>query len=206
MHGFGTYVFTSGAVYTGQWREGMMHGHGKMVNADGTSYEGDWCNNLMHGEGSYTDNDEVRWDGIFIDGSYESKIQKKLRVEKEIENKVSDVKHEAYGFFQGFLAAAQQSTSKHVLGQFFASPDTTIDYVAEPYTKFETRSGDTWVSLIESAFTEDCSNLRVLRLKEDSSVIEQECVLVEQLRSKKGGQIVEFDTVWEEKTYEFAIC
>ena len=104
------------------------------------------------------------------------------------------------------MAAVKQGTSKQVMSPFFASPGTTIDYVAEPYTKFETRSGDMWANLIQSAFTEDGSNLRVLKLKEDSSVIRQECVLVEQLRTKKGGQIVEFDAVCDEKVYEFAIC
>lgn len=51
-----------------------MSGKGKMVNADGTSYEGDWLDNLMHGEGVYVDIDKVKWEGIFINGSYESKI------------------------------------------------------------------------------------------------------------------------------------
>ena len=51
-----------------------MSGKGKMVNADGSSYEGDWSNNVMNGEGVYFDIDKVKWEGIFINGSYESKI------------------------------------------------------------------------------------------------------------------------------------
>ena len=86
MHGYGKYVFTSGSVYTGSWLVGKMHGKGRMVNADGTQYDGDWVANKMHGEGCYIDIDNVRWEGIFINGSYESKIQKKLRVEKEIDD------------------------------------------------------------------------------------------------------------------------
>jgi len=82
MHGYGRYQYTSGAIYTGQWCEGMMHGQGKMVYADGTSYEGEWRQNLMHGEGIYIDCDKTAWDGIFVDGSFESKIQKKLKAEK----------------------------------------------------------------------------------------------------------------------------
>ena len=31
----------------------------------------------MHGEGIYIDIDNVKWEGIFINGCYESKIQKK---------------------------------------------------------------------------------------------------------------------------------
>lgn len=102
MHGYGTYTFTSGAVYTGQWHQGKMHGKGKMVNADGTSYEGDWAQNVMNGEGVYIDIDQVKWEGIFINGSYESKIQKKLRVEKEISDKVAEYQTKAKQFFIQF--------------------------------------------------------------------------------------------------------
>ena len=51
-----------------------MHGHGKMVYPDGTLYEGTWMDNLMHGEGLYIDADKVTWQGIFVNGSFESKI------------------------------------------------------------------------------------------------------------------------------------
>jgi hypothetical protein len=44
----------------------------------------------MHGEGTYIDHERVKWQGIFINGSYESKIQKKLKVEKEIEDKLKE--------------------------------------------------------------------------------------------------------------------
>ena len=49
-----------------------------MQYPDGSSYEGALHNNLMHGEGVYTDAEGIRWEGIFVDGGYESKMQKKL--------------------------------------------------------------------------------------------------------------------------------
>ena len=51
-----------------------MSGIGTMIYADGTSYKGAWDRNLMHGEGTYTDLDKVTWTGIFVEGSFESKI------------------------------------------------------------------------------------------------------------------------------------
>lgn len=45
-----------------------------MVNSDGSSYEGEWLNNVWHGEGVYIDTEKVKWEGIYINGSYESKI------------------------------------------------------------------------------------------------------------------------------------
>jgi hypothetical protein len=65
-----------------------MHGTGKMVYADGTSYEGEWCQNQMHGEGIYTDSDSTVWEGIFVNGSYQSKIQKKLKAEKMQQDRI----------------------------------------------------------------------------------------------------------------------
>ena len=74
MHGTGTYKFTSGNCYTGDFDKGVMHGFGKMLYADGSSYEGEWKQNLMSGEGVYIDSDKIRWEGIFVDGQYDSKI------------------------------------------------------------------------------------------------------------------------------------
>ena len=51
-----------------------MSGDGLMVNADGSTYEGQWSDNVMHGEGCFVDTDGVKWEGFFINGSYESKI------------------------------------------------------------------------------------------------------------------------------------
>lgn len=157
MYGYGKYVFTSGACYAGQWVKGKMNGKGKMINADGTSYEGDWSENKTHGEGVYIDIDHVKWEGIFINGSYESKIQKKLRVEKEISDKVNEYQSKAKGFFimfQEAYARSEKKTYKENLGQFFASPDTCIDFVAEPYTRFDEHSPDKWNEIMKACYDE----------------------------------------------------
>jgi hypothetical protein len=52
----------------------MMSGKGTMQYADGSRYEGEWALNKMHGEGVFLDPDQVTWRGIFVYGSYESKI------------------------------------------------------------------------------------------------------------------------------------
>lgn len=43
-------------------------------------------------------------------------------------------------------------------------------------------------------------------MKEDTSVINQEAILVDQLRAKRGGQLAEFETSCGQKKYRFAIC
>jgi len=44
MHGSGKITWTSGANYSGQWREGKRNGKGKMNYADGSSFNGTWLN------------------------------------------------------------------------------------------------------------------------------------------------------------------
>ena len=78
MQGYGTYRYISGAVYTGQWSQGRQEGKGAIKYPDGSSYEGTWLKNQMHGEGCYVDAEGIRWPGIYVEGSFESKLQKKL--------------------------------------------------------------------------------------------------------------------------------
>ena len=70
-----------------------------MKNHDGTKYTGSFQDNLMHGYGTYIDLDKVVWNGIFINGCFDSKIQRRLAVEKEIEDKVSAYETKAKTFF-----------------------------------------------------------------------------------------------------------
>jgi len=76
-----------------------MNGQGTMKNQDGTSYTGSYQDNMMHGHGTYIDLDKVMWSGIFINGCFDSKIQRRLAVEKEIEDKVSAYETKAKCFF-----------------------------------------------------------------------------------------------------------
>merc|ERR1711957_95419 len=54
MEGEGTYVFTDGRTYAGQWQDGHMSGHGKMSWPSGAVYEGGHLNDAKHGEGAFT--------------------------------------------------------------------------------------------------------------------------------------------------------
>jgi hypothetical protein len=125
----------------------------------------------MHGEGVYIDTDNVKWEGIFINGCYESKIQKKLKVEKEIADKVKEYQIKAKSFFVTFseaFARSDKKTFKDNLAPLFATADTCIDFIAEPYVKYEERTPDKWNELIKSVYQDGNVNLSVLKIKEDS--------------------------------------
>lgn len=109
----------------------------------------------MHGEGVYIDIDKTKWEGIFINGLFESKIQKKLRAEKEISDKVKLYEQKAKSFFIQFTEAYAKSdkkTFKENLSPFFANADSCIDFVTEPYVKYEEKTPEKWNELIKTAF------------------------------------------------------
>ncbi len=51
MYGYGKKRFKSGAVYTGQFKNGQINGEGKLKYSNGGEYVGQWKNNLREGRG-----------------------------------------------------------------------------------------------------------------------------------------------------------
>ena len=49
MHGEGTFIWDTGANYTGTWNHNLMSGEGKMVYKDKSVYEGNWMNDKRNG-------------------------------------------------------------------------------------------------------------------------------------------------------------
>lgn len=70
MHGFGEYLFSSGAVYKGDFANNQFHGEGSYLFPDGASYSGQWMNNKMHGNGLYKSSDNTVFEGEFFNGMY----------------------------------------------------------------------------------------------------------------------------------------
>lgn len=209
MHGQGRYSFTSGAVYSGAWAKGKMSGRGQMSNPDGTGYTGEWENGLMHGEGCYTDKDRVQWEGIFINGSYDSKVQKRIKEEKVIQDKIKDFQAKARNFFTSFaeaFAKSDKKTFKDNLGPFFATADLVGEHVSEPYCKYEERAPDKWNELIKQVWAEGNCTIKALQKKEHAQFIKPEAVLAQQLGPKRNGQIVECESVVNDKTVAVVLC
>lgn len=101
----------------------------------------------MNGEGIYVDSESIRWEGIFVNGSFESKLQKKLQAEKIIKEKRRQYEEKAREFFQAFSDAfvkSDKKTFKDNLSPFFATGESCGEYVSEPYPKFEEKLPDKW--------------------------------------------------------------
>ena len=84
------------------------------------------------------------------------------------------------GFFTVFcevFGKSDKKTYKDNLTGFFATADTCIDYIEEPYTKYEERLPDKWNEIFKAM--QEAGELRVLAQKSDSTVLPPSMILVE---------------------------
>lgn len=101
----------------------------------------------MHGEGVFIDKEGNRWEGEFVDGVYESKMQKQLKMEKMLNKKEAEVRENATAFFGRFADAFARSDKKSMkdnMMPFFATTEDIKLYVKEPYPQFADRLPEKW--------------------------------------------------------------
>eukprot|EP01041_Mallomonas_annulata_P005122 gene5122-10244_t len=72
MSGYGTYKFSSGAVYEGEFQKNQFDGQGEYRFPDGAIYRGGWRAGKMHGQGNYIDPKQIQWKGEFFNGMYDT--------------------------------------------------------------------------------------------------------------------------------------
>lgn len=73
--GFGKFVRTDGAIFEGQWDNGMLHGPGKFVTARGETYEGQFVRGKRQGEFKVTDTTQTVYTMIFNQDTLVSKVK-----------------------------------------------------------------------------------------------------------------------------------
>ncbi|XAR69158.1 1-phosphatidylinositol-4-phosphate 5-kinase [Bertholletia excelsa] len=61
--GSGTYMWSDGCKYEGEWRRGMRHGSGKLQWPSGAVYEGEFSGGYMHGTGTHVGSDKIKYNG-----------------------------------------------------------------------------------------------------------------------------------------------
>jgi hypothetical protein len=193
MNGYGVYKYASGATYSGNWKNNRHEGYGVYVMADSCKYEGEWLNHRFNGTGTFTDLENMRWTGEFVNGSYDTKSQKKLQAERAIINQVIQIEKSSKGMFTDFLYVYSQSDKKSFrenLSQFFASVDSMVEFINEPYPKITTKTVEEWANIITLLKDSPDTHLNVLKHAKEARLIEVEKIRGEQL-SCGGGQVVE---------------
>ena len=84
--------------------------------------------------------------------------------------------------------------------------DTCADYVnIENFPKFEDRAADKWNELIKGVQEDANVESRALSVKHDAEFVDPEKILVDQLKSKPGGQIVEMKGTVADKTISLGL-
>ena len=85
--------------------------------------------------------------GEFVEGVFQSKMQKVLKMEKMMKKKEEDILSKVLTFFTKFeqtFATSDKKTYKENLSQFFAIQDEVKLYVQDPYPKYEEKKPEEW--------------------------------------------------------------
>ena len=69
-NGYGTYIYSNGEKYTGNFKEGDRHGYGTYDWSIGDAYQGYWKFGLQDGYGKYTFADGIVREGQFKEGEF----------------------------------------------------------------------------------------------------------------------------------------
>jgi hypothetical protein len=67
-NGKGTYKFTNGSIYVGEFVKNHLEGFGKLTDANGNVYTGDFQNDKFNGKGMFERTDGTKYIGEFKDG------------------------------------------------------------------------------------------------------------------------------------------
>ena len=81
-HGQGTYTWPSGVKYLGEWKRAKPHGQGTKTWPDGTKYVGEFRNGDRHGQGRYVI-DGRTYAGVFVNDGLTGKVGLKFYSRKK---------------------------------------------------------------------------------------------------------------------------
>jgi hypothetical protein len=94
--GKGTYNYSGGDKYTGDWIEGVKSGKGTYYFSNGAKYTGDWVDDVRTGMGIYYYSNGDKYEGNFIDGVFSGKGIKHTK-NNIFEGEFKDDKLNGYG-------------------------------------------------------------------------------------------------------------
>lgn len=137
----------------------------------------------MNGEGIYTDSEHIKWEGIFVNGTYESKLQKKLHGEKLIKEKRRQYEERGKDFFTGFAEAFAKSDKKSFkdnLSPFFGNSESCGEYLVEHvFPKFEEKLPDKWNEWFKIQYGDGKSiKFKALGSKEEATLLANAAVSI----------------------------
>lgn len=81
----GTYTYSSGDIYSGEWKNNLAHGKGVYTWITGEKYSGGWQRDEFNGIGTYSNLDGTFQYGIWINGKYISQPSFTMELSGECE-------------------------------------------------------------------------------------------------------------------------
>ena len=135
--------------------------------------------------------DGTEWSGIFINGSFDSSIQKQLNTERIEAQKVQQVQQQAEQFLtyaKSIFDDNEECDWKLGMVQLlgYMHPDEVLPHVTEPFVVYEAFKIDEWQKIIGLLLE---GEIRVLKGPREATVIPAERIMSSQLNG--NGQIVE---------------
>ena len=67
-NGQGTFIWSDGSRYVGEWKDGIEHGQGELTLPNGEKYIGEFNNRKFHGQGEFIFSDGTKYTGEWKDG------------------------------------------------------------------------------------------------------------------------------------------
>jgi hypothetical protein len=74
QNGVGANKWSNGDVYKGQYKDGYINGTGTFKWSNGTVYVGKWKDSEMNGQGTYTNSNGVKSSGVWVDSKLDGKF------------------------------------------------------------------------------------------------------------------------------------
>ena len=63
VNGTGTFAFSNGDKYVGEFKDGKMHGKGTLTSPDGEKYVGEFKDNMLEGHGTLVRPNGIKYVG-----------------------------------------------------------------------------------------------------------------------------------------------
>ena len=158
---------------------------------NGCFYVGEWHNHKMQGEGTFIDQNAKKWQGNFVNGVFRSSNQRKLRLEKIIEKRETEIKKESLKYFDEFIRILGQSDKKalkELIEVLFITPEQAEKFISEPYVQFLEKKLEEWAEIIE--YIQKPDEINILKHKSGATQLKPDQISSTQF--KGVGQIVEF--------------
>jgi len=86
-HGEGTFYYSDGGMYNGEWMNGSMEGYGTLFYASGAkAYEGEWREDKFHGRGTVYNEAPARLNGQYDYSNFDNVGDYWVKYEGEFSN------------------------------------------------------------------------------------------------------------------------